>query len=137
MECSNNRMLVDHVCPKASFLATGGFVKLFHKIQWFFHGYLDFFTFHDFSMHGPFLVIFQVFHDFQSLWEPWHHNLINVVYFTAVIYIRSTWHCTFWMTSTLNGHKKNDNMSHSMWFPTMWHFGNCRLRRAYAASFLA
>ena len=23
-----------------------------------------------FSMHGTFLVIFQVFHDFQSLWEP-------------------------------------------------------------------
>ena len=22
-------------------------------------------------MHGTFLVIFQIFHDFQSLWEPW------------------------------------------------------------------
>ena len=53
-ECSNNSMLVDHACilkllkfettssqktscrthkcPTASFLATGGFVKLFHKI---------------------------------------------------------------------------------------------------------
>ena len=26
---------------------------------------------HDFSMHGTFLVIFQVFNDFQSLWEPY------------------------------------------------------------------
>ena len=32
--------------------------------------YSGFFKFHDFSMHGTFLVIFQVFHDFQSLWEP-------------------------------------------------------------------
>ena len=29
-----------------------------------------FFKFHDFSMHGTVLVIFQVFHDFQRLWEP-------------------------------------------------------------------
>ena len=29
-----------------------------------------FFKFHDFSTHGTFFVIFQVFHDFQSLWEP-------------------------------------------------------------------
>ena len=30
-----------------------------------------FFKFHDFSMHGAFfLLIFQVIHDFQSLWEP-------------------------------------------------------------------
>ena len=31
-----------------------------------------FFKFHDFSMHGTFLGIFQVFDDFQSLWEPWY-----------------------------------------------------------------
>ena len=29
-----------------------------------------FFKFHDFSMHRTFFVIFHVFHDFQSLWEP-------------------------------------------------------------------
>ena len=29
-----------------------------------------FFKFHDFSMHGTFFVIFQDFHEFQSLWEP-------------------------------------------------------------------
>ena len=42
------------MCLTASFLATGGFVKLFHKIQWFFHNYLGFFKFHDLSMHGTF-----------------------------------------------------------------------------------
>ena len=62
------------VCLTASFLATGGFVKLFHKIPWFFHDYSGFIKFHDFSMHGTVLVIFQVFHDFQSLWEPWRNN---------------------------------------------------------------
>ena len=30
-----------------------------------------FFNFHDFSMHVFLCAIFQVFHDFQSLWEPW------------------------------------------------------------------
>ena len=58
------------VCLTASFLATGGFLKLFHKIPWFFHIYSDFFKFHDFSMLGTFWLIFQVFHGFQSLWEP-------------------------------------------------------------------
>ena len=29
-----------------------------------------FFKFHDFPCMEPFLVIFQVFHDFQNLWEP-------------------------------------------------------------------
>ena len=28
------------------------------------------FKLHDFSMHGTFFSDFQVFHDFQSLWEP-------------------------------------------------------------------
>ena len=77
VECSNKSMFVDHACilkslklettssqktccqthkcPTASFLATGGFVKLFHKIPWFFHDYSFFFKFHDFSMHGMFL----------------------------------------------------------------------------------
>ena len=58
-----------HKCTTASFLATGGFIKLFHKIPWYFHDYKKKFKFHDFSMHGFFLVIFQVF---QSLWEPWY-----------------------------------------------------------------
>ena len=31
-----------------------------------------FFKSHDFSMHQTFWVIFQVFHDFQGLWEPCH-----------------------------------------------------------------
>ena len=29
----------------------------------------------------------------------------------------------------------NNNMSRDMWFPTMWHFDMCRLRRACAPSF--
>ena len=59
-----------HKCPIASFLAAGGFVILFHEIPWFFHDYSVFFSN---SMIFPcmeLLVIFQVFHDFQSLWEP-------------------------------------------------------------------
>ena len=52
------------LCPTASFLATGGLVNLFHKIPLFFHDYSGFFKFHNFSMHGTFLVFFQVFHDF-------------------------------------------------------------------------
>ena len=58
------------VCLTASFLAAGGFFKLLHIIPGFYQYYSGFFQFHDFSMHGTFLVIFQVFHDFQSLWEP-------------------------------------------------------------------
>ena len=42
------------VCLTASFLATGGFIKLFHKIPCFFHDYSGFFKFHDFPMHGTF-----------------------------------------------------------------------------------
>ena len=49
------------VCLTASFLATGGFVKLFHKIQLFFHDYSGFFKFHDFSMHGTFFLDFPGF----------------------------------------------------------------------------
>ena len=58
------------VCLTASSLTTGGFINLFHKIPWFFHDYSVFFQIPWFSMHGFFCVIFQVFHDFQSLWEP-------------------------------------------------------------------
>ena len=43
------------------FLATGGFVKLFHKFPWFFHDYSGFFKFHDFSMHGTFFSWFSRF----------------------------------------------------------------------------
>ena len=49
------------VCLTASFLATDGFVKLFHKIPCFFHVYSGFFRFHDFSMHGAFFLDFQDF----------------------------------------------------------------------------
>ena len=66
------KLAVGHTkCPTASFLATGGFVILFHKIPWFFHDYSGFFKFHDFSMHGTVFSDFPDFHDFQSLWEPW------------------------------------------------------------------
>ena len=57
-------------CRTASFLATGGFVRLFHEIPWFSMNIQIFFKFHDFFMHGTFLVIFQFFIDFQSVWEP-------------------------------------------------------------------
>ena len=49
------------MCLTASFLATGGFVKLFHKIPLFIHDSSDFFKFYDFSMHGTF------FSDFPGL----------------------------------------------------------------------
>ena len=55
------------VCLTGSFLATGGFVKLFHKIPRFFHDYSGFFLQNPCFFH---VVIFKVFHDFQSLWEP-------------------------------------------------------------------
>ena len=45
-----------------------------------FYDYSSFFKFHDFSMHGFLCVIFQVFHDFQSLWEP---LFLNVCYLGA------------------------------------------------------
>ena len=31
------------MCLAGSFLATGGFIKLFHKVPWFFHDYSSFF----------------------------------------------------------------------------------------------
>ena len=37
-----------------------------------------FFKFHDFTMHGTFLVIFQVFHDFQSLCEPCYNTKTSI-----------------------------------------------------------
>ena len=61
---------ISFVCLTASFLATGGFVKLFHKIPCFIHVYLGFFRFRDFSIHGTFFLDFQIFHDFQSSWGP-------------------------------------------------------------------
>ena len=42
------------VCLTASFLATGSFIKLFHKIPGFLHDHSVFFKFHDFSMNGFF-----------------------------------------------------------------------------------
>ena len=48
------------VCLTASFLATGGFVKLFHKFHDFFM-VIQVFKFHDFSMHVNF------FRDFPGL----------------------------------------------------------------------
>ena len=66
----NSCPTTNFVCLTASFLATCGFIKLFHKIPLFSMIIQLFFKFHDFSMHGTFFVFFQVFHDFQSLWEP-------------------------------------------------------------------
>ena len=54
------------VCMTVSFLPSGGFVKLFHIIPWFFHDYSGFFKFHDFSMHG-FLRNFPGFQWFPEL----------------------------------------------------------------------
>ena len=72
--CPNISINWKSVCLTASFLATGGFLKLFHKIPWFFHDYSDFFNFHDFPCMELFFVVFQVFNDFKSSWEPcdWH-----------------------------------------------------------------
>ena len=59
------------MCLTASFLASGGFVKLFHKSPWFSMIIQVFFKN---SMIFPcmelFIMIFQFFHDFQSWWEP-------------------------------------------------------------------
>ena len=55
----------------ASFLATGGLVKLFHKIPWFFHGYSVFFKFHDFSEQGTFI------NDIPGL--PWFPELVGTL----------------------------------------------------------
>ena len=54
------------VCLTASFLVTGGFVKLFHKIPWLFRFFFQIPCF--FLCMELFPVIYQVF---QSLWEPW------------------------------------------------------------------
>ena len=34
-------------------------------------------------------------------------GLINIAYLTACAFIRSSWRCTFWMTSTLNRNEKS------------------------------
>ena len=59
------------VCLTASFLSTGGFVKLFHKIQWFSMIIQVFFKFHDFSMHGT------LFCDFPGF--PWFPELVGTL----------------------------------------------------------
>ena len=73
------------VCLTASFLATGGFVKLFNKFHDFFHDYsvVVFLNSMIFPCMELFLVIFQVFHDFQSLWEPCFivQNSANIIIF--------------------------------------------------------
>ena len=59
------------VCPTACFLATGGLVKFFHKIPWFFYDYSVFFKFHDFSMHGTYFSVFPGF--------PWFPELVGTL----------------------------------------------------------
>ena len=61
-------------CLTARFLATGDFIKLFHKIPWFLHDYSGFSNSMIFPCMELYSVIFQVFHGFQSLWEPWNKN---------------------------------------------------------------
>ena len=41
------------------------------------------------------------------------------------------------MSDISKTYRRYDNtyMSHDMWFPTIWYFDKCRLRRASAASF--
>ena len=59
------------VCLIASFLATGGFIKLFNKIPWCFHDYSSFFSSSIiFPCMELFLVIFQVFHDIRACGNP-------------------------------------------------------------------
>ena len=67
------------VCLTASFLATGGFVKLFQNIPWFFHDYSGFFKFHDFSMHGTFLCGFPGF--------PWFPELVGTLVYAYQVFI--------------------------------------------------
>ena len=61
-----------------SFLATGGFFKLFKK----FHDFSMLIQVFSNSMIFPcmelFFVIFQVFHDFQSLWESCKQTEVQV-----------------------------------------------------------
>ena len=53
------------VCLTASFLATGGFIKLFHKIPWFFHDYSGFFFTN--SMIFPCMELFSWFSRFSMI----------------------------------------------------------------------
>ena len=71
---------ISFVCLTARLLATGSFVKLFHKIPWLFHVYSPFSNSMIFPCLEHFLVIFQDFHGFQSSWEPFY------MYFTGFIH---------------------------------------------------
>ena len=60
-----------HKCPTASFLATGGFVKLCYKIPWYFHDYSGFFQISWF-FHAEI-----VFSDFPGF--PWFPELVGTL----------------------------------------------------------
>ena len=57
------------MCLTVSFLATGGFVNLFHKIPWFSMIIQAFSNPMIFPCMDFFFMIFQIFFDFPSLWE--------------------------------------------------------------------
>ena len=103
VECSNNSMLVDHVCiwkklklkttssqktscrtlkcPTASFLATGGFIKLFHKIPWFSNDNQIF-------QIPWFFHAWNFFSDFPGF--PWFPELVGTLLIPLNVYVAST-----------------------------------------------
>ena len=73
------------VCLTASFLATGGFIKLL------------FTKFHDFFMHGTFFHDFQVFHDFQISMKVWDLPWIELTIPGSAIRLATDWTPLYYM----------------------------------------
>ena len=80
-----------HKCPTATFLATGGLIKLFHKIPWFFHDYSVFFQIPWFFLAWNFFSWFSRFsmisracgnpvHWGRRLTPPWLHGISSSKY---------------------------------------------------------
>ena len=69
-----------------------------------------------------------------------HLNKVNILYKFTFPLGAFKWTFTLemsFMKDRLKLRQQNPHLSHNTWFPTMWHFDNCRLRRTYAASFKA
>ena len=112
------------VCLTASFLATGGFVKLFHKIPWFFHDYSFFFNSMIFPCMEPFYVIF------QSLWETWILYIPlfttpndNFEYSYPVNIVLNSFHISGNFSCLLITFVKSfgPRLSGHIWINTVWH----------------
>ena len=130
------------VCPTASFLATGDFVKLFHK-------------FHDLSVNSQVFsnsMIFpcmELFSDFPGF--PWFPERVGTLYYGTYLFksdffiitvssmsasdIINKTLCPFSSKPKKSFSETRYKLSCDMWFPTMWYFDKCRHRQACAVSF--